>query len=91
MSLASATMSDGQPRTDPELDPNAALGAVIRELRERAKMSQAELATQAELDEHEVAAIETGQLEPTWGDLRRIAHGLSVPLPEIFARFENRG
>ena len=53
-------------------------------------MSQADLATQAELDEQEVAEIETGQLEPTWGDLRRIARGLSVPLPEIFARFEKR-
>lgn len=83
-------MNDGLPRTDDELDPNAALGAVIRELREGAKMSQAELATQAELDEQEVAEIETGQLEPTWGDLRRIARGLSVPLPEIFARFEKR-
>jgi transcriptional regulator with XRE-family HTH domain len=82
-------MSEGRPRTeDRELDPNAALGAVIRELRERAKLSQEELAGRAELDEGEIAAIETGKLEPTWGDLRRIARALSVPLPDLLARLE---
>jgi transcriptional regulator with XRE-family HTH domain len=88
MSLASATMSEGQPRTNHELDPNAALGAVIRDLREQANLSQGELAAQAELDERDVATIETGQLEPTWGDLRRIARALSVPLPDLLARLE---
>lgn len=83
-------MSEGQPRTDHELDPNAALGAVIRELRERAELSQKDMAARAELDEQEVAAIEAGQLEATWGDLRRIAQALSVPLPDLLARFENR-
>ena len=81
-------MNEGQPRTD-GLDPNAALGAVVRELRERANLSQRDLAAQAELDEHEVAAIEAGKLEPTWGDLRRIAHALGVPLPELLARLES--
>ena len=81
-------MNEGQPRTD-ELDPNAALGAVVRELRERANLSQRDLAAQAELDEHEVAAIEAGQLEPTWGDLRRIAYAVGVPLPELLARLES--
>ena len=82
-------MSEGRPRTDDELDPNAALGAVVRKLRERAELSQEDLATRAELDEREVAAIEAGQLEPTWGDLRRIARVLSVPLPELLARLES--
>jgi transcriptional regulator with XRE-family HTH domain len=81
-------MSEGQPRTDHDLDPNAALGAVVRELRERAGLSQGDLASRAELEEREVAAIEAGQLEPTWGDLRRIASALSVPLPELLARLE---
>jgi transcriptional regulator with XRE-family HTH domain len=81
-------MSEGQPRTDRDLDPNAALGAVVRELRERAKLSQEDLAAQAELGEQEVAAIEEGELEPTWGDLRRIARAVSVPLPELLARLE---
>lgn len=82
-------MSEGQPRTEHEPDPNAALGAVIRELRERAKLSQEDLAAEAELDRQEVAAIEAGQLEATWGDLRRIARTLSVSLPELLGRLEN--
>jgi len=81
-------MSEGKPRTDQDLDPNVALGALIAELREQAKLSQEELGARAELDEREVAAIEVGQLEPTWGDLRRIARALSVPLPELLARLE---
>jgi transcriptional regulator with XRE-family HTH domain len=90
MSLASAAMSEGKPRTDQDLDPNVALGAVIRELREQAKLSQEEVGARAEIDEREIAAIETGQLEPTWGDLRRIAGALRVPLPELLARLESR-
>lgn len=81
-------MSEDKPRTDREADANAALGAVIGELREGAKLSHKDLAAQTELDEQEVAAIEAGQLEPTWGDLRRIARALGVPLPEILARLE---
>lgn len=88
MSLASETMSEDQPRTDQELDANAILGVVIGELREQAKLSQGELAAQAELEEREVAEIEAGKLEPTWGDLRRIAGALGVPLPELLARLE---
>lgn len=84
-------MSEDQPRTDQDSDANAALGAVIKELRERAKLSQEELGARAELDPREVAAIEAGQLEPTWGDLRRIARALSVPLPELLARLESPG
>ncbi len=81
-------MSEDQPRTDQDPDANAALGAVIKELREQAELSQQELGTRAELDEREVAAIEAGQLEPTWGDLRRIARALGVPLPDLLARLE---
>jgi len=81
-------MSEGRPRTDHEFDPNAALGAVIKELRERAKLSQGDLAARAELDVQEVTSIEGGQMEPTWGDLRRIARALSVPLPDLLARLE---
>jgi transcriptional regulator with XRE-family HTH domain len=89
MSLASAAMSEGNPRTGQDLDANVALGALIRELRERAKLSQEELGDRAEIDEREVAAIEAGQLEPTWGDLRRIARALSVPLPDLLALLES--
>lgn len=81
-------MSEDRPRTDQDPDPSAALGAVVRELREQAKLSRKDLAAQAGLDEQEIAAIEEGRLEPTWGDLRRIAGALGVPLPELLARLE---
>ena len=81
-------MSEGQPRTDREIDPDTALGAVITGLREGAGLSQEETAARAGLDPDEVAAIEAGQMEPTWGDLRRIAYALQVPLPELLARSE---
>ncbi|MGN6258152.1 MAG: helix-turn-helix transcriptional regulator [Solirubrobacterales bacterium] len=86
-------MSEEQPPTDRELDPNVALGAVVKQLREQAKLGQGELAARAELSEQEVAEIEAGRLEPTWGDLRRISYALEVPLHELLAlteRFEKR-
>lgn len=57
----------------------------MKQLRERAKLSHGELAARAELEEREIAEIEAGRLEPTWGDLRRISHALGVPLPELLA------
>jgi transcriptional regulator with XRE-family HTH domain len=81
-------MSEGQPRTDRELDPDTALGAVIRGLRERAGLSRQEMAARAGLDLDEAAAIESGQLEPTWGDLRRLAYALDMPLPELLKLIE---
>lgn len=81
-------MSDGQRPGDGAKDANTALGAAIAELRERAGLSEDELAARAELEAGEVSAIEAGELEPTWGDLRRIAAALGVPLPELLARSE---
>jgi transcriptional regulator with XRE-family HTH domain len=81
-------MNEEESRTEREVDPNAALGAAIGELRRRANVSREELAGRAELQEVEIAAIEAGRLEPTWGDLRRIAYALEVPLPELLALTE---
>jgi ribosome-binding protein aMBF1 (putative translation factor) len=83
-------MSQGKPRGEREVDPDAALGAVVAQLRERAAISRAEVAERAELEEQQVAEIEAGRLEPTWGDLRRIAYALEVPLPELLALTEQR-
>ena len=81
-------MSNREPRTDPDRKANELLGAAVAELRGRAALTEAELAERAEMQEREIAALEAGDLEPTWGDLRRIAHGLGVPLPELLARVE---
>jgi transcriptional regulator with XRE-family HTH domain len=81
-------MSNGEPRTDPDREANELLGAAVSEQRLRASLTQAELAERAELREQEIAALEAGELEPTWGDLRRIASALEVPLPELLGRVE---
>jgi len=83
-------MSEGKARGGPELDPDAALGAAIADLRGRVQLSPAELGRRAELDESQVVAIEAGQLEPTWGVLRRIAYALEVGLPELLEEAERR-
>jgi transcriptional regulator with XRE-family HTH domain len=72
----------------PDQEANERLGAVVAELRERAGVSQAALGERVELAEQEIAAIEAGRSEPTWGDLRRIAYALEVSLPELLARVE---
>lgn len=84
-------MSNGAPRTDSDHDANKVLGEVVAELRRGAEMTQAALAERAEMQEQEIAALESGQLEPTWGDLRHIAYALDVPLAELLARTERSG
>jgi transcriptional regulator with XRE-family HTH domain len=81
-------MSNGAQRTDSDQDANEQLGEVVAELRRRAELTQASLAERAEMQEQEIAAVESGRLEPTWGDLRRIAYALEVPLPELLALTE---
>jgi transcriptional regulator with XRE-family HTH domain len=81
-------MNGGDLRGGRGLDPDAALGAAIRTLRERAELSQAALGARAELQPQSISSIEAGQHEPTWGDLRRIARGLEVPLEKLLELVE---
>lgn len=83
-------MSNGEPRTDPDREANELLGATVAELRRQGDLTQAELAARAELREQEIAALEAGELEPTWGDLRRIARGLEIPLEKLLEAVETR-
>lgn len=81
-------MNHGKPRGEQESGPDAALGAAVAQLRERAGIDRVGLAERAELEEQQVAEIEAGRLEPTWGDLRRIAYALEVPLSELLSLTE---
>ncbi|HET7508021.1 MAG TPA: helix-turn-helix transcriptional regulator [Solirubrobacterales bacterium] len=84
-------MSNGEPRTNPDdREANELLGATVAALRQQAGLTRAELAQRAELREREVVALEAGELEPTWGDLRRIARGLDVPLEKLLQLVEER-
>jgi transcriptional regulator with XRE-family HTH domain len=64
-------------------DAQPALGKAVRALRQRAGLSQEELALRAELEPASILRIEAGEEDPLWGDMRRLAGGLGVSLEEI--------
>ncbi len=72
------------PRTDPQIG----LGRAIRKLRTDAGISQETLGHRAELHPTWISHLESGRNSPTWGNVRRIAHGLGVSLPELAALAE---
>lgn len=76
------------PRRD---DPQPGLGKAIRTLRTEAQLSQETLGERAEIHPTWISHIESGRINPTWGNVRRIARGLEVPLPrlaELAEKFE---
>jgi transcriptional regulator with XRE-family HTH domain len=76
------------PRRD---DPQPGLGKAIRTLRHQAQLSQEALGERAEIHATWISHIESGRINPTWGNVRRIAYGLKVPLArlaELAEKFE---
>jgi transcriptional regulator with XRE-family HTH domain len=53
-------------------------------------MSRAELVERADIPAAELEQIETGGVEATWGDLRRLAYALGVSLPALLHEVEAR-
>lgn len=51
---------------------------LLRELRNAAGLTQAQLAEKAGLSSQAIAALEQGTRGPTWDTVRRLAHGLNV-------------
>jgi len=72
----------------PRSDPQIGLGRAIRKLRTDASLSQETLGNDAELHPTWISHIESGRVSPTWGNVRRIARGLGVSLPELAALAE---
>jgi transcriptional regulator with XRE-family HTH domain len=64
-------------------DPQVGLGRAIRALRHDAKLSQEALGEKAEIHPTWISHIESGRINPTWGNVRRIAKGLGVKLPRL--------
>ncbi|MGN6558516.1 MAG: helix-turn-helix domain-containing protein [Solirubrobacterales bacterium] len=60
----------------------------IRQLRQKAHLSQEALGLRAEIHPTWISHLESGRVNPTWGNVRRIAFGLRVPLPELVALAE---
>lgn len=73
------------PRRD---DPQIGLGRAIRQLRTEVELSQESLGHRSEMHPTWISHIESGRVNPTWGNVRRIAAGLRVPLPELAALAE---
>ena len=74
------------PRRD---DPQIGLGKAIRTLRQENQLSQETLGHRAEIHPTWISHIESGRINPTWGNVRRIARGLEVPLSELAALAED--
>ncbi|MGN6665025.1 MAG: helix-turn-helix domain-containing protein [Solirubrobacterales bacterium] len=68
------------PRRD---DPQPGLGKAIRTLRKESQLSQEVLGERAEIHPTWISHIESGRINPTWGNVRRIAGGLGVPLSDL--------
>lgn len=73
------------PRRD---DPQIGLGMAIRELRTQVQLSQEALGLRAEIHPTWISHLESGRVNPTWGNVRRIAYGLRVTLAELAALAE---
>ncbi|HET7454430.1 MAG TPA: helix-turn-helix transcriptional regulator [Solirubrobacterales bacterium] len=64
-------------------DPQVGLGKAIRTFRNQAKLSQEALGEKAEIHPTWISHIESGRINPTWGNVRRIAKGLDVRLARL--------
>ncbi len=73
------------PRRD---DPQVGLGKAIRELRKNAGLSQEALGERAVIHATWISHIESGRINPTWGNVRRIAKGLGIELAQLAALAE---
>lgn len=69
------------PRQTPQ--PQPALGAAIRESREKRGLSQEALAGQAGITPNTLSLIEQGKANPTWGTVRGIASALGVSVSAL--------
>lgn len=66
------------------MDITPYVGPAFRLLRERAAISQEDLALQAGLDRTYISGIERGRRNPSLKSMQRIAQELSTPLDEVF-------
>jgi transcriptional regulator with XRE-family HTH domain len=70
-----------------------ALGEAIRSLRKKAGLTQDALGRRSELDGVHINRIEKGYVDPTYGNVRKIAKALEVSLERLAeeeARVEGR-
>lgn len=72
----------------PAGNPQVALGAAIKALREKKEMKQQTLAEAAGIGVAHLSKIERGRGNPTWSTVVSIAEALDLPVVEVARRFE---
>lgn len=73
------------------MGPQQGLGKAVGFLRRKAKLKQTTLAERAGLTASWISKIESGQADPPWGTVRKLAAGLEISmeeLAEVADRFE---
>jgi transcriptional regulator with XRE-family HTH domain len=70
-------------------EPQIGLSKAIRQLRREVHLSQEALGLRADIHPTWISHLESGRVNPTWGNVRRIAIGLRVSLPELAALAED--
>ena len=76
-------MAVGDDGRVPRSEPDPALCAVIRELRERRGLAQEAVAQAAGMSLGAYARVELGQSTPSWPTVRAIVNALDVSLAEL--------
>ena len=61
------------------------VGGRLRQVRERNRLSQRELAKRAGVSNATISLVESGRLNPSIGNLKRILDGVPVSMAEFFA------
>lgn len=72
----------------PISEPQPGLGAAIRELREERRATEQDVADAAGITTAQLGTVETGDPDPPWPTVRRIADALGVSVTEIAERSE---
>ncbi len=70
-------------------EPQIGLAQAIRRLRKKRQLSQEALGLDADIHPTWISHIESGRVNPTWGNVRRIAQSLRVPLADLAALAED--
>jgi XRE family transcriptional regulator, regulator of sulfur utilization len=83
-------MSDREAELRARSNAHRRLGAAVRELREQHGLTQAQMAAGAGLRRYHLAAIERGEVDPTFLTLVRITRAVPVPLAELTTLFDER-
>ncbi|HWJ43262.1 MAG TPA: helix-turn-helix transcriptional regulator [Solirubrobacterales bacterium] len=69
-------------------EPQIGLSKAIRQIRREAQLSQEALGLRSGIHPTWISHMESGRVNPTWGNVRRIATGLAVPMHVLAALAE---